>query len=242
MRWVLFALLALFSEIAGTVSGFGSSMTFVPIANLFFDFYSVLGITALFHLSSNTSKLYLFKENIDWKIVFKIGIPAVVFVAAGAYFSDFFKIAYIESVFGIVMVVLCLLFLLKPNLKLNPTNFNAVLTGGLSGLFAGLFGTGGAVRGIALSAFRLNKNIFIATSAFIDLGVDLTRSIIYIFKGYVHSHDLFIIPVLLVVGFVGSYLGKKVLDKINEKVFSKMVLVLILISGISLVVKQFIRN
>lgn len=240
MKWILFAILALFSEITGTVSGFGSSMTFVPIANLFFDFYSVLGITALFHLSSNTSKLYLFKENLDWKIIFKIGIPAVIFVAIGAYFSDFFKVSNIEVVFGIVMIVLCLFFLLKPKFKLQPTNFNSIFTGGLSGLFAGLFGTGGAVRGVALSAFRLDKNSFIATSAFIDLGVDFTRSIVYLFKGYVHLHDLFIVPVLLLVGFVGSYFGKKILDKINEQIFGKMVLIIILISSFFLVIKQFL--
>ena len=43
-----FFLLAFVAEILGTVSGFGSSILFVPIAAMFFDFKTVLGVTAIF--------------------------------------------------------------------------------------------------------------------------------------------------------------------------------------------------
>ena len=46
-RYLIFFILALIAEVLGTVSGFGSSILFVPIAALFFDFKIVLGITAL---------------------------------------------------------------------------------------------------------------------------------------------------------------------------------------------------
>ena len=71
---IYFILLALLAEILGTVGGFGSSLFFVPIAGLFFDFHSVLGITALFHLSSNISKIALFRKGFDKKLVINIGI------------------------------------------------------------------------------------------------------------------------------------------------------------------------
>jgi hypothetical protein len=44
----VFIIFALLVEIPGTVGGFGSSVFFVPIANFFFDFNSVLAIMALF--------------------------------------------------------------------------------------------------------------------------------------------------------------------------------------------------
>ena len=53
----IFIILAIISEILGTVGGFSSSVYFVPVMNLFLDFQSVLWITALFHLSSNISKM-----------------------------------------------------------------------------------------------------------------------------------------------------------------------------------------
>jgi uncharacterized membrane protein YfcA len=58
----LLIFIALLAEVLGTVGGFGSSLFFVPIAAFFLIFQSVLGITAIFHLSSNFSKIFLFKK------------------------------------------------------------------------------------------------------------------------------------------------------------------------------------
>jgi hypothetical protein len=49
----------LLAEVAGTNSGFKSSVFCVSFANFFFDFHAVLGITAIFHLANNTSKIAL---------------------------------------------------------------------------------------------------------------------------------------------------------------------------------------
>jgi len=88
----LFLLLALIAEIIGTIGGFGSSVFFVPLGNFYFDFYSVLGITALFHLSSNISKIFLFKKGLNKKLILYIGIPSVLFVSVGGYFLNIFQL------------------------------------------------------------------------------------------------------------------------------------------------------
>ena len=65
----VFLLLALIAETIGTVGGFGSSVFFVPLGNFYFDFYSVLGLTAIFHLSSNLSKIFLFKKGLNKRLL-----------------------------------------------------------------------------------------------------------------------------------------------------------------------------
>ena len=83
-----------------------------------------------------------------------------------------------------------------------------------------------------MAAFKLDKNKFIATSAVIDLGVDISRTIIYFLNGYVHKEDLYLIPVLLVVSIIGTWIGKKILHRISQDHFRNFVLVLILLIGI----------
>src|SRR5690606_39917569 len=73
---VIFLLLALLAEILGTIGGFGSSVFFVPIGNFYFDFYSVLGLTAIFHLSSNLSKIVLFRKGLNKFLLLYIGVPS----------------------------------------------------------------------------------------------------------------------------------------------------------------------
>src|SRR5687768_5490313 len=152
---VWFIVLSLIAEITGTVGGFGSSLLFVPIAGFFLDFHSVLGITALFHLASNISKITLFRNGFDKKLIIRIGVPSVLFVGLGAYLSKYFDSRMLElTLAGFLISLSALLFIFK-KFVIEPSTVNCVIGGSISGFTAGLLGTGGAVRGIALSAFSL---------------------------------------------------------------------------------------
>ena len=111
----IFLFLALIAEIFGTVGGFGSSVFFVPLANFYFDFESVLGLTAIFHLSSNLSKIVLFKKGLDKRLLINIGIPSILFVVIGGLLTKVFNNTYLELFLGLFLVILALLFLIKKN-------------------------------------------------------------------------------------------------------------------------------
>lgn len=227
-----FIILALLAEVIGTVGGFGSSLFFIPIASYFLDFQSVLGITAIFHVSSNITKIAMFRKGFDRRLIVTIGIPSVIGVIIGAFLSKFINAQILEGALAVFLIVLSLSFLIFKNLKVQPTTVNAIGGGSISGLIAGLIGTGGAVRGITLAAFSLQKDVFIATSAIIDLGIDASRSVVYYANGYVHNEDLYLIPILLVVSIVGTYIGKLILTKVSENQFKSVVLLLILLTGV----------
>jgi uncharacterized membrane protein YfcA len=123
--------------------------------------------------------------------------------------------------------------LIKSDFTLNPSRLTAATGGAFSGLAAGLVGTGGAIRGLVLASFSLNKDVFIATSAFIDLGIDVSRSVVYVEAGYFTMKLLPLIPMLLILSFVGTALGRYWLRFISEQRFQRYVLGLILLVGIS---------
>lgn len=235
---ILFVFLALIAEIIGTISGFGSSVFFVPIAAYFFDFHSVLGITAVFHIFSNISKIVLFRKGVNWKIVLYLGVPAVIFVSLGALLSKYLDNHLLEIGLAVFLIFFSLLFLLFQKIEIRPTNFNSVVGGTISGFVAGLLGTGGAIRGMTLAAFNLQKDVFIATSAFIDFGVDLSRGLVYFSNGFIHYHDLGYVLILIVVSVVGTYIGKLILEKISEMLFKKIVLGVILGIGVVTLMNQ----
>jgi len=235
----LFLLLALVAEIMGTIGGFGSSVFFVPIANFYFDFYSVLGLTALFHLSSNISKIFLFRKGLNKALLFYIGLPSVVFVILGGVLSKHLESKILEMALGLFLVVFSLLFLIKKNLMLPAKRKPAFIGGALSGFAAGLLGTGGAIRGLTMAAFNLEKSVFIATSAFIDFMIDFSRTFVYYQNGYIHYHDLKYVPFLLIIAVVGTYLGKRILHQIPQEKFKVLSLCLVLVIGMVTLVKIY---
>lgn len=238
-KYYLFYLLALVAEIIGTVSGFGSSILFVPIASLFFEFKTVLGITAIFHVFSNLSKIFLFRNGVDRNIVLKLGVPAVVFVIIGALLSNIVPQKQLELLMSLLLMLLSVFLLIFINRSVERSDANLIGGGVVSGFLAGLIGTGGTVRGLTLAAFNLDKDIFIATSAMIDLGVDSSRAVIYFLNGYVVMEFLFTLPFLIVISLLGSWLGKLILQRISQNVFKYIVLVVIVLTSLIQVGKYF---
>lgn len=236
---IYFIVLALLAEIIGTVGGFGSSMLFIPIASYFLDFHVVLGITAIYHVSSNLSKIYFFKEGFDKKLLLEVGIPSVVFVIIGAFLSKYVPGKTLEFLLAIFLICLSLLLLIFKNFILKPNTPNSIIGGALSGFIAGLLGTGGAIRGIVLSSYNLKPNLFIATSAMIDLGIDVSRSIVYTSNGFLQKKYIYLIPILIVISIVGTYIGKRIVNLLTEKQFKTTVLFLILATGIFTLIKSF---
>jgi uncharacterized protein len=233
----LFLLLSLLAEVIGTVGGFGSSVFFVPVASFFLDFHSVLGVTAIFHLSSNISKIALFRKGFDKRLVLLIGIPGVIFVTVGAWLSRYFDNRHLQIYLSLFLIVMSLVLLLVKKVQLSTSPANAIGGGVLSGLTAGLLGTGGAIRGLTLAAFNLEKEVFIATSAIIDLAIDLSRTVVYVANGYVHGHDLYLVAFLFGIGLGGTYLGKVLLKRFSQQQFRAAALILVLITAVVTLVK-----
>lgn len=233
---ILFFLITLLAEILGTIGGFGSSLFFVSLAQFFYDFQTVLALTGLLHIFSNTAKIVLFRKTIDWRLVLWLGVSSVVLAIVGAYVTRMVSFTYARIVLGIFLLVFSLFFFWKPDFKLSATIPSSILGGSLAGFLAGFIGTGGAIRGLVLASFNLEKNLFVGTSAAIDFGVDLSRTIIYLDADYLKRELWMYIPLLLIASFLGSYLGKLILGKLSQEKFRVILLSLILVMGLSLIV------
>jgi uncharacterized membrane protein YfcA len=188
----------------------------------------VLGITALYHLSSNLSKIGFFRKGIDWSLILYLGIPAVLLVVLGAWLSQFVAPEWLSLGLGVFLLIFSIWLLVNSQMTMRPNKRNALAGGAVSGFAAGLLGTGGAIRGAVMAAFNLKKEQFIATSAIIDMGIDLSRTVVYAGNGFIHRHDLYLVPILIVISIVGTYIGKRLLIRISQDQFRKLVLVLLL--------------
>jgi len=132
---------------------------------------------------------------------------------------------------GALLVCMGVLMLVRTHWKLKATKGNAIWGGAVSGAIAGLAGTGGAVRGVTLAAFGLSKNAFVSTSAWIDMGVDLSRSVVYASQGFMSAGVLAYLPAMAVASFGGSWIGKQLLVRIPQESFRNIVLGLVVAMG-----------
>ena len=233
---ILFFIVAFLSEVIGAVAGFGSSTIFLPLALFFVDFQTALILVAISHLFGNLGRINFFKQGLDKKIIAMFGIPSILFSFLGASIVGILSQDILKVILGIFLIIISVLFLVRPSLRV-PTNRNIIITGGgISGLITGLVGTGGALRATFLTGFNLEKTKYIATAAVIALGTDATRIPLYLSQGFLLQQYYYYIPVLAATAIGGSYVGKKIVGKLDQTKFRKIILVAVIVVSINFIV------
>src|SRR3989344_2376942 len=240
MMELLFFVSAFIAEVIGTIAGFGSSTIFLPLALFFVDFKTALILVAFFHIFGNLGRITFFRHGLDKRLLLIFGVPSILLTILGALLVNYTPPDLFKLILGIFLLIFALVSIIKPHFKFNPSKRNAVIGGSLSGFLAGLIGTGGAIRGAFLTSFNLRKNVYIATAAAIALAVDVTRIPVYLGSGFLEPQFYSSIPLLFIIAIAGSYLGKKIVDKIPQTIFRKVVLVAVLLISLKFMYDGFL--
>jgi uncharacterized membrane protein YfcA len=228
-------LLTLLASSIGTASGFGTSTVMVPVMSLFAPFPVVLLFVGIIHLCGDVWKVVLFRRGLDWPLVLGFGIPGVAAGFVGASLSLQAGGFELKRVLGVFLLLYVPFLFLKRRWALPKTHGTAVCGGLLSGLCAGFFGVGGAVRGAFLTAFDLPKAVYIFSSGLIALFIDVTRVSRYLTGGTRLGHDLLLpLALSIPISFLGAYLAKRFLDRLPQKSFRLFVGVFLALVGLKL--------
>jgi uncharacterized protein len=233
---IIFLVIGFFSEVVGTMAGFGSSTIYLPLTSYFVDFKTALVLVAIFHLFGNIGRITFFRHGLDRKVLFLFGIPSFAFSLLGATLVGDLSQTLLKLMLGIFLIALSVTFLIKPKLAFPANSKMLVLGGGISGFIVGLIGTGGALRATFLTGLKLDKEKYIATAAVIALGTDATRIPSYISNGFLTEQYYYFIPILFAIALGGSFVGRKIVNRINQEKFKKVVLIAVILASIKFIV------
>jgi len=225
---------ALVSEIAWTIAGFGSSSTFLPIAHQFLTYENALILVAIYHIFGNISRFSLFWRAWDKKIFFLFGIPSIIATVIWAELAWRVDPSILKIALWIVLSCFAIFSLWKPDVKVTVTPWIGRAGGALSWFSAGLIGTGGVIRGAFMTLFWLTKEAYIATIASVALLVDATRIPLYFWQWFLDPSYLWMIPVLFVIAFIGSTIGKCIVKRVETSVLRKIILWAIVVMSLFL--------
>jgi len=234
---ILLCLLTLAASGIGTAAGFGTSTVMIPLMALFVPIPIALLFVGIIHLFGDAWKVLLFKRGLDWKLILGFGLAGIAASFLGASLSLHAQALPLKRVLGAFLILYVLYLITKREWALPKTYSTAVCGGLLSGLFAGFFGVGGAVRGASLMAFNLPKEVYIFTSGLIALFIDVTRVSRYIWGGTRLQQDLlFALIFSIPASFVGAYIAKRFLDRLPQKAFRIFVGLFLALVGAKLLI------
>lgn len=222
------------------MAGFGSSTIFLPLSSYFIDFKTALVLVAIFHLFGNVSRLIFFRQGLDKKILLLFGVPSFAFSLIGATLVGDLSQIILKLILGIFLISICITFLIRPKFAFPASSKSLVVGGGISGFIVGLIGTGGALRAAFLTGLKIDKTKYIATAAVIALGTDATRIPSYVSHGFLSEQYYYFIPILFAIAVGGSFVGRKIVNRIDQEKFKKIVLIAILLASLKFIVDGII--
>lgn len=230
-------LLTLLASVVGTITGFGTSTVMIPVLVMFLPPVETIFLVAIIHWFGNIWKIALFRKGFNPKLIALFGVTGLAASYFGASVSLGTEKEILLRLLGLFLGGYAAFLLLQYKFKVRAGNLTALSGGALSGFFAGMFGIGGAIRSMALSAFDLPKEMYIATAGAIGLMVDATRIITYFTGGAALPSQLWwSLLILIPVSFGGAQIAKSIVHKIPQEQFRKVIAAFLLLIAVKLMI------
>jgi uncharacterized membrane protein YfcA len=249
---ILICITALAASILTFFSGFGLGTVLLPAFAIFFPLPLAITLTAIVHFANNLLKVTLLGKFSNKEILFRFGIPAVIFSFLGAWLlmrsTGFgwitqytigeynFEITWVKLLIATAIFVFTLLELFPAHAFFKIKQHHLPLGGALSGFFGGLSGHQGAFRSMFLASMNLSKEAFIGNGVVIALLIDIVRIGIYsnslMETQWMEQSGLLLAAITS--AFIGTWLGNRYLKKITTGIVQKIVAVCLLLFSVAL--------
>jgi uncharacterized membrane protein YfcA len=216
--------------------GFGISTIMIPVLLMFLPLPQTLLLVGIIHWFNDIWKMLLFRGGIRWRLFLAFGLPGILTSFIGSSLSLKVPPEILSRILGVFLIAYVLFIIFNRTFKLNQRLSVAVSGGALTGFFAGIFGIGGEINAVALSAFNLEKAVYVATAGAISFMIDSTRIMTYI-RGGIGSEPAILSGFLIFIpaSLIGAMIGKKGVEKIPQEKFRNFVAIFIFLLGLKLV-------
>jgi uncharacterized membrane protein YfcA len=258
MDFVLIPLVSAVVAALTLVSGFGLGTVLLPAFAFFFPIELAVAAAGVVHFANNLFKLGLVGRWADCDVVVRFGVPAVIAALAGASLMTMlagvapiysYRIGHLTAEVTWLRLVIAALLASLAALELSPAyqqiSFprSALPLGGvLSGFVGGVSGMQGALRAPFLLRAGLSREAFVGTTNVISTLVDVTRLLVYAlgFARLARERDyaaleewrtLWLVGAACAAGFLGSFLGTRLLKKITLQGVRRLVAALLFASA-----------
>jgi uncharacterized protein len=234
---LLIAALGVLSGAVAAIAGFGIGSLLTPALAITFGTKAAVAIVALPHAVATATRLWVLRGAVDRRVLLSFGLPSAAGGLAGALLHAAVSSPLLSVVLGLLLVFAGASELSGLAGRLRFPGPTAIVAGVLSGLFGGLVGNQGGIRSAALLRFDLSREALVATATASALLVDAARVPIYLATaGPEIARAWPTIAVLTVAVIAGTFLGAPVLRRLPDSVFRRLLAILLIVLGVSLVV------
>jgi hypothetical protein len=185
------------------------------------------------HLTATALRFWIMRKHVDRRLLWSFGLMSAAGGLAGALLHAYADNPALTVVFGGLLIFTGVMGLTGLSERLRFKGWVGWVAGAVSGVLGGLVGNQGGIRSAAMLGFDVPKHAFVATATAVGLIVDAARMPVYLAT---QGQDVAALwPVLLaatVGAIIGTVVGERLLRRIPEPVYRRLVAALVLALGV----------
>lgn len=228
---------AIVAAFVGSVTGGGVTVIFLPVLVFYFGIREAVPIGTLALLTATISRVVVYRQSLDPPTVTWFNAGSIPGTVAGTYLFTVAAPGILTRVFGVALLGAVLWRRLHPN---PPAKFARpwfVPLGAAYGFLSGVSVTVASMPAPFFLAYGLRKEAFVGTMGLSVLLGQIAKLCVFtsadLLTATVLLHGVVLAPFMV----IGTVLGKQLLIKIPESRFLFVVDALIVVSGLTFIIR-----
>lgn len=238
MVYLITFFIGFFAFALSMVCGGGAGLLLIPILGSILPAAQVPAALTIGTAVSSVTKLFIFFQQINWRIVRQFLPMTLPGAILGAWLLSYLAAMYVELCMALFLISnLPYLFKKEPIVsdnKLQVSKNFIRLVGFLTGFISALTGAVGVLFNRAYLRCGLDKEAIVATRAANEIILHILKLCLYAYYGLFTLKAFYLGIVIAIAAIMATYLMKYVLPKISISLFSKFGYSAMVISGVIL--------
>ncbi len=234
--WFIASLCAFFIK---GLCGFANTLVFTTILSFSNNNIHISPVELILGYPTNVILAWKERKSIKWNICIPLSILVILGSIPGILFLKNADKGIIKIFFGFVIILIGIEMLLRKiqTKKHEQSKLIFAVIGVLSGILCGLYGIG-ALLGAYVNRVTDDSSSFKANVCVVFFVENTIRIVLYVFWGII-TFDIVKQAVVLVPAMLaGLFFGIKSSKVLDEKVVKRIVLIMLILSGIALVINN----
>jgi uncharacterized membrane protein YfcA len=237
LEWPILLVAAFIAATLAAVSGFGGAAVLLPVLVAIFGMRAAVPILTVAQLIGNASRVWFNRRELNGRVVGWFALGGVPMALVGGYLFASAPLAKLTRLLGAFLLLVVIWRHLRPQLhRPFPTPAFAAIGGGSSFLSA-LLGSVGPIMAPFFLAYGLVKGAYIGTEALCTVVMHVAKLVAYRQTALLTLRDGLTGLALGPVMILGSGLGKRIVDRLPEKVFVAIIEAVLTIAGLMFLIR-----
>ncbi|HEV2403966.1 MAG TPA: sulfite exporter TauE/SafE family protein [Ktedonobacterales bacterium] len=229
--WIILALVALLASTLAGVTGFGGAAVLLPALVAIFGIREAVPILTVAQLIGNASRVWFNRREVNWRVVAWFALGALPLALLGGYLFAKAPLAPLTRLLGVFLLLVVVWRHARPKPASFPVASFAGIGAGASFLSA-VLGSVGPIMAPFFLGYGLVKSAYIGTEALSTVVMRIATLFAYHQTAVLTAFDVWIGLLLGPVMILGSFLGKRIVDRLPEKVFVAIIEGVLVVAGL----------